>query len=168
MSVRPAASRAFPGRRVWSERTRLAAGGALTVWIAAAPAPAGGAARDVRAGRPGAPVRPAVLDVFALPLDRRLDGAEPKIEVRFSAPMDETSFEGRVELLDATGAPVPVRWVYDAGVWSLRVSPVAPVPADAELVLRLRDGIVSAEGDTVRPEPGSDEGTLLTQSYRSS
>jgi len=114
----------------------------------------------------GGNARATVAILFALPLDRRLDAAEPAIEVRFSAAMDETSFEGRVELASPTGATVPARWDYDAEVWSLVVSPQAPLPPGSELLLRLLEGLVSAEGGAVRPEAGSDPGILLSQTYR--
>jgi hypothetical protein len=104
--------------------------------------------------------------LFTLPLDPRLDATQPTIEVRFSAAIDESSLEGRVALLDTNGKPVLARWVYDAELWRLLVSPDAAVPAGASLELRLRVGILSADGDGVRPEPDAAEGLLLMRRYR--
>lgn len=104
--------------------------------------------------------------LFALPLGQRLDPAQPTIEIRFSAPMDEDTFAGRVELLDASGASLEVRWVYDPEWWSLLVSPLGPIAAGTTVELRLLGGIASAEGDGVRPDPEAPEGTLLVRRYQ--
>jgi hypothetical protein len=109
--------------------------------------------------------RNPVVVLFALPLDRRLDAAGQTIEVRFNAAMDKGSFEGRVELVDASGEPVPARWTYDDSFWSLLVSPETAAGAGEELVLRLRAGIRSLEGHGVRPEAEVTEGLLLERRF---
>jgi hypothetical protein len=111
------------------------------------------------------PPSPVVV-LFTLPLNRQLDAAAQTIEVRFNAAMDKGSFEGRVELVGASGEPVPARWTYDDAFWSLLVSPVTAVGADEELVLRLRAGIRSLEGQGVRPEAKAAEGLLLESRFR--
>jgi hypothetical protein len=117
---------------------------------------------SLSAPRPRSPV----VVLFTLPLDRRLDDAGQTIEVRFNAAMDGPSFEGRVELLDAGGEPVPVRWAYDDSLWRLVVSPVTSAASGDELVLRLRAGIRSLEGHDVRPEAEAAEGLLLERRFR--
>jgi hypothetical protein len=108
--------------------------------------------------------RSAVVVLFTLPLDRRLNPAGPTIEVRFNAAMDVRSFEGRVELVDARREPVTARWAYDDSFWSLLVSPVTG--GGEELVLRLRAGIRSLEGHGLRPDPGAAEGLVLERRFR--
>ena len=110
--------------------------------------------------------RSPVVVLFTLPLDRRLDAAGQTIEVRFNAAMDKSSFEARVELVDASGEPVPARWAYDDSFWSLLVSPATAAGAGEELVLRLRAGIRSLEGHGVRPEAEAAEGLLLERRFR--
>jgi hypothetical protein len=110
--------------------------------------------------------RSPVVVLFVLPLDRRLAAAGQKIEVRFSSAMDKRSFEGSVELVDASGQSVPARWVYDDSFWSLFVSPATAAGAGEELVLRLRAGIRSVEGHGVRPEADVAEGLLLERRLR--
>jgi hypothetical protein len=110
--------------------------------------------------------RSTVVVLFTLPLDRRLDAAGQTIEVRFNAAMDKRSFEGRVELVDASGEPVPARWAYDDSFWGLLVSPATAAGAGEELVLRLRAGIRSLEGHGVRPEAEAVEGLLLERRFR--
>jgi hypothetical protein len=111
------------------------------------------------------PPSPVVV-LFTLPLNRRLDADGQTIEVRFNAAMDQQSFEGRAELVDASGEPVPARWVYDDAFWSLLVSPVTAAGGGKELVLRLRAGIRSLKGHGVRPEAGAAEGLLLERRFR--
>jgi hypothetical protein len=110
--------------------------------------------------------RSPVVVLFTLPLDRRLDAAGQTIEVHFNAAMDKRSFEGRVELVDASGEPVPARWAYDDSFWILLVSPATAAGAGEELVLRLRAGIRSVKGHGVRPEAEAAEGLLLERRFR--
>jgi hypothetical protein len=107
-----------------------------------------------------------VVVLFTLPLGKRLDTAGQTIEVRFSAAMDKGSFEGRVELADASGLPVPARWTYDDSFWSLLVSPVTAANAGQELALRLRAGIRSLEGSPVKPVAEAAEGLLLERRFQ--
>jgi hypothetical protein len=104
--------------------------------------------------------------LFTLPLGDRLDPEDQTIEVRFSSPMDETSFEGRVELRDADGRKLAARWEYDPELWRLLVSPSVPLPPGSELELRLRVGVRSETGDEVRREPDAEDGLVLARTYR--
>ena len=79
-------------------------------------------------------------------------------EVRFSAPMDETTFEGNVwlRLGDIGRTPssfVPAVFAYDASARALTLTPLEPLPLLKQVTLSFYRGVSGADGQPLRVAP---------------
>jgi hypothetical protein len=79
-------------------------------------------------------------------------------EIRFSADMDETTFEGNVwlRLGDIGREPsafVPAVFAYDAATRALSLTPLEPLPLLKQVSLSLYRGIAGADGQPLRVVP---------------
>lgn len=122
---------------------------------------------------PERPKTPPIV-VFALPLDGEVEVAEDsRFVVQFSNDMDESTFEGRIELryLSAPRAGVrPLSAVsidYDRGRRALTVDPGDRLGRGTELELRLLPGIKDIDGLELKPRNGDTaEGVTDALRYR--
>jgi hypothetical protein len=83
--------------------------------------------------------------------------ANTTFEIRFTADMDETSFEGNVllrigDIGSESTSLVPAVSTYDSKSKTLTLAPVEPLPLLKEISLSFHRGVLGADGQPLRVE----------------